>query len=103
MISAALPIILAARRVHGDCLHLSLQLAEAQPVQIWMFCFQSGWVFEADLGVVLPHQAGVERELLNWPAEPTLLQVQVGTADGSSLRIQRWLAAPTLRRPFVSS
>ncbi len=92
---------LQARRTEGDRLRLSLQVDAPQQVLLRLFCFQSGWIFEEELGLILPGHDQAELSLPGWPEEASLLQVEFRSEHGAVERLQRWLAAPRLRAPFT--
>ena len=92
-----------ARRAQGNWLRLGFQVAAPQQVTLRLLCFQSAWVFEEDLGLVLPGHDRAELQLLDWPQEATLLQVEFRTAEGPVECLNHWLAAPCLQTPYLCS
>lgn len=92
---------LFARRANGHWLRLRLQTEAPQHVVIRLLCFQSGWIFEEDLGLVLPGAERIELQVRDWPAEATLLQAELRGLQGPTERVHRWLAAPALQTPYL--
>jgi hypothetical protein len=94
---------LFARRANGHWLRLRLQANAPHQIVIRLLCFQSGWIFEEDLGLVLPGDERIELQLLGWPAEATLLQAELRPLQGPPEKFHRWLAAPALQTPYLCS
>ena len=83
-----------ARRVNGQSLRLSFQVSQAQRARLRLLCFKSGWVFEEDLGAILPGLDRTELELPGWPEEATLVQVEFYGEGRRREPLNRWLAGP---------
>jgi hypothetical protein len=86
-----------ARRLEKNVLRLQFKVPHPQNVTLRLACFDGAWIWEEDLGLVVPGEEAVEMELKDWPQDISYLLARFFEGDGSVVAAAaQWLPAPTL-------
>lgn len=88
-----------AVRLEDNKLRLHFKVQSPKHITLRMACFDGAWIWEEDLGTVVPGEEAVEIKLRDWPQDTSYLLARFFERDGSpAMAATQWLPAPSLSR-----